>query len=441
MSSIQAYTSATSVLPGEQIDFLVSYDHETSSSHFTIDFYRIGAPEIHLNQQNGSADAYPIPVDYNYSGCQWPPGYSLQVPDDWTSGVYRARLTGSSGDTTDVLFVVKAAAPGTSSKVLVASAVNTYQAYNGWGGGSLYSTPRSVTVTFDRPGDQVGFLNMAEHSFISWAESNNIALEYCTSIDLHANSEIMNNYELLVSVGHDEYWSKEMRDGVEAFVANGGNVAFFSGNVCWWQVRFENNNRRMVCYKSDEDPATPDPLLQTSRATIHWFNSPVNRPENQMTGVSFRNGAGWWDAWPAGQPYPNYVVRDCQHWVFNGTGLQNGDIFGSGAEILWYETDAAAFVEQNGVPQVTGRDFTPTSFHILATADLRNWKNQQGWATMGIYQNNGGNVFAAATIGWARGLQANDQIVSQITNNVITRLSRPAIGNRALGWVSLLLDG
>jgi hypothetical protein len=299
---------------------------------------------------------------------------------------------------------------------------------------------RSVTVTFDRPGDQLAFLDSAEGSFISWAESNNIALEYCTSIDLHANQESLNYYQLLVSVGHDEYWSKEMRDGVEAFVANGGNVAFFSGNVCWWQVRFENNNRRMVCYKSDENPATPDPLLQTSRATIHWFNSPVNRPENQMTGVSFRNGAGWWDP-PDPQPFPDYVVWGSQHWVFSGTGLQDGDGFGSDAQILAYETDAAEFVEQNGTPKVTGSDFTPTSFHILATADLRNWKNKQGWATMGIYQNNGGSVFTAATIGWARGLQANDQMVSQITKNVIARLSEPGIGNRALGWLSLLLDG
>jgi hypothetical protein len=358
MSLIQAYASATSVLPGEQIDFLVSYDHETSSSDITIDFYRIGAPELHVGQQNGRADAYSIPDDYNYSGCQWPPGYSLQVPDDWKSGVYRARLTGSSGDTTDVLFVVKAAAPGTTSKVLLALAVNTYQAYNEWGGGSLYSNPRSVTVTFDRPGDQVGFLDIAEHSFIGWAEGNNIPLEYCTSVDLHANPDLLSYYQLLVSVGHDEYWSKEMRDGVDAFIASGGNVAFFSGNVCWWQVRFENNNRRMVCYKSDENPDTPDPLLQTSLATINWFNPPVNRPENLMTGVSFRNGAGWWDAWPAGQPYPNYVVRDGQHWVFDGTGLQNGDIFGSKAQILWDETDAAEFVEENGVASIFSRPLT-----------------------------------------------------------------------------------
>jgi hypothetical protein len=218
MSSLQAYPSATSVSPGGQIDFLVSYDHGASSSDFTIDFYRIGAAEVHLAQGNGSADAYATPGDYNYSGCQWPPGYSLQVPNDWASGVYRARLTGSSGDATDVLFAVKAAAPGTISKVLLALAVNTYQAYNEWGGSSLYSAPRSVTVTFDRPGDQVGFLNIAEAGFISWAENNHIALEYCTSLDLHANPEILNGYQLLLSVGHDEYWSKEMRDGVEAFI-------------------------------------------------------------------------------------------------------------------------------------------------------------------------------------------------------------------------------
>jgi hypothetical protein len=278
--SIEAYASATSVRPGEQLDFMVSYDHGPSSPDFTVQVSRLGATAI-LSQLSGRADAYPTPVDYNYSGCQWPVACSLVVPDDWTSGVYRARLTGSSGDGTDLLFVVKAATPGAGSPILLALTVTTYQAYNGWGGGSLYSDPRSVTVTFDRPGDQLGHMNeFGETTFISWAEGNNIALEYCTGVDLHANPNLLNYYQLLLSVGHDEYWSKEMRDGVESFIANGGNAAFFSGNTCWWQVRFESNNRRMVCYKSDENPDTPDPLINgklfcATNDNKLWWRDPV----------------------------------------------------------------------------------------------------------------------------------------------------------------------
>src|SRR5262249_6028206 len=135
--------------------------------------------------------------------------------------------------------------------------------------------------------------NLWERPFIAWLEHNGFEVEYGTSLDLHADPDFLNNYQLLLSVGHDEYWSKEMRDNVESFIAHGRNVAFFSGNVCWWQVRFENNNRTMVCYKD----ASLDPLTghDNNRVTVRWRDTPVNRPENQLTGVSFANGAGWWN--------------------------------------------------------------------------------------------------------------------------------------------------
>jgi hypothetical protein len=78
-----------------------------------------------------------------------------------------------------------------------------------------------------------------------------------------------------------------MRDSVERFVANGGNVAFFSGNVCRWQVRVENNNRTMVCYRYR---VADDPLAGTDneRVTVNWYAAPVDRPGNRMTGVDSR---------------------------------------------------------------------------------------------------------------------------------------------------------
>jgi hypothetical protein len=444
--SIEAYASATSVLPGQSIDFMVSYDHASNSSDFTIDLVRIGAAPVPIGPQlHGNADLYPVPPDFNSNGCQWPVACSFVIPSDWTSGLYRAQVTGGSGDTTPVFFVVKAAGSGAGSSILLALTVTTYQAYNAWGGTSLYSSPRSITVTFDRPGDWLGHMNeFGETAFIAWAENNGIGLEYCTSIDLHATPEILNYYQLLLSVGHDEYWSKEMRDGVESFIANGGNVAFFSGNTCWWQVRFENNSRSMVCYKSDEDPTTPDPLIQTdpARATVKWYDTPVNRPENHMTGVSFRHGGGWWGAPDIpSRRYRGYTVANAAHWVFDATGLTNGQVFGAAPNgdtaIIGNETDAAVIAAGSNPPVVTGEDGTPRTFLVLAMADLSDWPgsvppppgvSQDDWnksgaagaATMGIYRNNGGSVFTAATDWWPRGLQGS--VVSQITSNVLTRL-------------------
>jgi hypothetical protein len=430
MSSIAAYGSRASVFPGGKIDFSVSYDHGAASPKFTIDFYREGVLEVHIGEQvtdlHAESQGSP-PPDFNDKGCRWPVAYPFIVPNDWASGVYIARFTGSTGETADVLFVVKAAAPGSNSKIVLALTVNRAQAYNDWGGTSLYSDPRSVRVSFDRPGGLVEtFRKVGEQRFIIWAESNGFELEYCTSIDLHANSNFLDNYQLLLSVGHDEYWSKEMRDNVEAFIANGGNVVFLSGNVCSWQVRFENNDRTMVCYKSDEHNTppdnTPDPDPDPTRQTIHWWDTPVLRPENSMTGVRF--SAGWWN----GPIIPDrrlrgYKVSNSSHWVFHGTGLTDGDEFGASNNprlspdenvartILGSETDTATIVDGSSPPVVTGEDGTPGSFVVLGRADLSDWPGSTnvpsslslserdewlsgkwgapGSATMGIYQRNG----------------------------------------------------
>src|SRR5262249_45089668 len=121
-------------------------------------------------------------------------------------------------------------------------------------------------------------------------------------------------------------------------------------------------------------------------------------------------------------------VRFADHWVFAGTGVSDGDRFGLGA--VGYETDAAEFDEIDGVPRATGRDGTPPSFVILATADLRHWRRfgQGGVATMGIFRLGAGTVFNAATVNWCNTL--DDPVVERVTRNVLDRLS----GQPAPGW-------
>jgi hypothetical protein len=162
-------------------------------------------------------------------------------------------------------FIVRAAAPGSHSKVLVKISDTTTQAYNMWPGAP--SSPNSVSlyepnnrmprISFDRPYFQ-GTDNYEKYQlpFLRWAKANGFELEFCSSLDLHANPRLLDNYRLFLSLGH-------VRDNVEAFIGYGGNMAFFSGNACWWQVRFDNNNRTMVCYKSDENESPHDPFIET----------------------------------------------------------------------------------------------------------------------------------------------------------------------------------
>ena len=99
--------------------------------------------------------------------------------------------------------------------------------------------------------------------------------------------DVLDDYRLLVIVGHSEYWSGPMRDRVERFVRHGGNAAFFAGNVCWWQIRFEDDGQTMVCYKQRAfDPAAQSPAtLRTN--TVNWMEPYLHRPETQLTGVRY----------------------------------------------------------------------------------------------------------------------------------------------------------
>ncbi|MEQ4721519.1 N,N-dimethylformamidase beta subunit family domain-containing protein [Nonomuraea sp. B19D2] len=344
------------------------------------------------------------------------PAWTLKVGDDWPSSLYRAIYHDTSA-----YFVVCAAMP--ASPILVSIPFPTWEAYNrpGVPGEGLYQSEqpdRAVKVTFDRPGAGPQ-IEEWELGLLRWLGPAGYPVDYCSALDLHGGLDFLTRYRLLLINGHDEYWSWEMRDTVEEFARRGGNIAIFSGNTCWWQVRFEDDLRTMVCYRD----ATADPMAATDpgRVTVEWPSDPVNRPENTLTGLSFRNGAGCWvDSRVMSQE--SYTARFAGHWVFEGTGLADGDTFGRGA--IGYETDAADLEWVAGVPRVTGRDGTPPSFVVLATADLSHWRRygKGGAATMGVHRLGAGTIFNAGTINWGNTL--HDPVLATITRNVLDRLSR-----------------
>lgn len=432
--TVEAYCSTTSLFPGETLRF-----HARCSEAVPVTIEILRHPsDVVVHSMSAPASPQPVPPEAHARGCGWPSIASLVIPVSWRSGTYRANLTAATGDSTEIYFVVKATEA--TSPILMSLAVTTYEAYNSWPasswpGNSLYisdSPARSREVSFDRPNNRAAaFFARWEGPFIRWAEDEGIELDYCTSIDLHNAPELLHRYRLLLSVGHDEYWSKEMRDNVEEFVSRGGNAAFFSGNVCMWQVRLEDGDRRLVCYRNPlEDPLTG---IDNDRVTTEWYIAPVSRPTNTLTGVSFRNGAMYTHGSRyVGDTAPTprredaaYRVTFPEHWVFAGVQLDDDGTFGRGENILGYETDAAEYVEVDGVPRPTGRDGTPESFVILATADLTGWHGAGlgGYATMGLFRRNG-TTFTAATTDWPAGLSRARSAVPQITRNVIRRLMR-----------------
>jgi hypothetical protein len=180
----------------------------------------------------------------------------------------------------------------------------------------------------------------------------------------------------------------------------------------------------MFCYK-DKD-ADPQAGSDTGLVTVNWWDDPVDRPGNRMTGVDSRKGAYWKSGI---LPSVTYNVQFPQHWVFD-TALGPSTELNVGRDVGYDETDAADLSDFSGEtpPRATGNDGTPLNFICLAIADCQDWGErsggQSGWATMGIFRNNG-TVFTAATINWVDGLGLDGgwTAVDQITQNILRRLS------------------
>jgi hypothetical protein len=416
------YADRTSVLQGGTISFHIA----TSVSPFTLEIVNLAQPNSVLTTIPSLTSSA---IDCNgmwEEGCGWPVTTQFTIPAAWPSGYYAARFP-TSGGTRNLTFVVRAANPGIASPVVVVSASNTAQAYNQFGGKSVYDSistnnQRAHIVSFERPYfDNLGLGRYPawEQKFVDFMTAENRTFEVITDDDL-ADPNLLGNYRLVLLVGHSEYWTLTARQTLEAYINGGGNVAVFGGNSMWWQARVDLTERQFTVYKS----AALDPLngVQNELVTVNWYDSPVYHPENTALGSSFRNAAyanvapGTFTALPIAERTP-YTVIDASSWVFSGTGLLNGQTFGQAS--AGTETDGVVFnTLPGGELVVDGSDGAPLTFQILATLPA-----EEGYGTIGYYTNaNGGAVFNVGTRDWTIGL-ASDAAVQQITRNVIERMS------------------
>jgi hypothetical protein len=384
----------------------------------------------------------PIPLgpgDADTEGCRWPGTTAVEaVPDSWPSGLYLAQFTTAAAPTgqltaspgANAVFVVRAG-PHAASDTLVQLGVATWSAYHIWRDRNLYIADvgdptgrtderlRAHRVSLHRPG--IGLV--PEHRipwwpprallysapFIGWLRTTDFSVDFCTGLDLHFGTVDLDEYNLLFTVGHDEYWTGRQRDVVEAFTAAGGNAVFLGGNIAYWQIRVSDDGSAIDCYKRDDrpsrgggtrpvplDPAYRDPELYPEHdndgVTVEFWAPPVDRSTTTLTGVSMRNdaltpgvtaddpeaifaGATWW--WenfggPA-RPAVGFTVCAPDHWLLAGTGLRLGDTFGLERKLVGYECDGLDVEWRDGVPTPTGRDGAPSGVEILAYADCRDW--------------------------------------------------------------------
>ncbi|HLH71892.1 MAG TPA: N,N-dimethylformamidase beta subunit family domain-containing protein, partial [Chloroflexota bacterium] len=399
---IRGYFDQQSVNAGQSIRLFVS----TAQPSFNVDLYRMGwyggaGARLIASYTGLPGQNQPVPTPDPSTGliaANWQPSLTITTGTTWLSGVYLAKLTASSGDAGYALFVVRN--DGAQADILYEVPFATYQAYNNWGGKSLYdfsstnSIP-AVKVSFDRPYAAwagAGSFFDGDYNMILWLEQQGYNVTYVTSIDIQTNPAILNGRKVFLSPWHDEYWSKGMRDNLTAAFNRGMNLLFLGANAIYWQIRWENSasgaaNRVIVCYKD----ATTDPLAKTQPAltTVAWRDPPVNQPESALLGEQFNGYFNY------GTSYP-WVVQNANHWLYSATGLQNNQTIPG---LVGYEYDNTAGGTVAGATQLSLSPVTN-----LANVDT----GEPDTASATIYRaSSGAWVFDAGTIYWSWKLDDN----------------------------------
>lgn len=442
---VEAYPDQQSYAPGDSLQLHIS----ASTKKADVLIERVGGVRKKVHEvKDLVVTESPIPARSSSHGCNWPIALQLAIPLDWSSGYYEVTLSvkdrggefthrGDRTASSKCFFVLRSPQPGKTSRILLQLSTNTYNAYTNWGGHSVYAYHdrdglQGHRVSFHRP-QSSQYFNW-EHPFVTWAEKNGFELDYASNNDLEYHPELLKNYRLVLSVGHDEYWSAGMRDNLEAYIAAGGNVAFFSGNTCCWQIRNEDGGQAFTCYKQWYNI---DPVFATGNhmtLSTAWSHHLVGRPENQLTGVGFLWGGYHRSHQQFMEGSGAFTVYRPDHWLFANTSLKAGDEFGGEETIVGYECDGCEIQWREGLPFATGKDGTPETFTILAACPARwhpddsQWydrfpKDRVGNAVLGVYTNvNGGTVFTCGSTDWAHGLRGKTPVVEQITTNILKKL-------------------
>ncbi|HRQ14787.1 MAG TPA: hypothetical protein PK205_15910, partial [Promineifilum sp.] len=416
-NSAGAYPSKVSVLPGESLDFHISNGY---SGKYTLSIYREGATRTLMGTvPNVSTGNYSCAGGYD-NGCSWPVGATFKIPNSWPSGVYTVDIPRNSGNPMRTLFYVRPAQP--KARILFLSSVNTIQAYNDYGGGSLYgfdNTVKSERVSFDRPyANGVGLYDRWESYFVTWAEQAGYGMDYAATYDLDFVPRLLDGYDLVIIAGHSEYWTWAMRQRLRAYIDGGGRFMNLSGNTMWWQVRFEDNGRTMVGYKSWRKDPEKSAELSTD---VNW-DRPIFDSSFTITGLHWPYGG-----YPGGTGDGYYVIK-ANHWIYQGTGLTENTLFGKGptvdTSIHDKESDGLAFncaADGSTLLGPVAGTGTPANFTILGLTRVHSkQRDLDGVAMMGLYTTPaGGAVFSAGTTGWVLGL--GQPAVDRITRNVMDR--------------------
>jgi hypothetical protein len=426
---IEGYTTKVSVLPGQRVGLKVS----TAAERFRVAAFRFGWYHHHWARRvwssgwfRGSRQASPVFFRERTRTIVAPWKRSLTVSTaGWRPGVYVFKLIAGTGWQAHVPFMVRS--PSALGRVALVAPVATWQAYNDWGGYSLYTGPpgdrRSWAVSFNRPYPPPGAgRTQMMHGAVPiavLAARLNIPLAYLTNVDVAADAGALKGARGFVDISHDEYWSRAMRRHVTRARRAGTNLAFLGANTMYWRIRLEDTpngpNRLEVGYRSD---AALDPVAQhhPGRTTARWRDRPVPNPENRVIGMLY-------ECFPVDAPYRVMTPR---WWGFRHTGVVHGTTF---AHLVGPEADRVYPIRS-----------TPRPLQILSYAKYS--CGGVGTSTQSTYYTgpSGAAVFTAGTLRWTCALvrrcqpfilpKRTQRFVRIVTSNVMRLFAKGPAGRR-----------
>ena len=375
---IEAYTGRLSCRVGESMPIHVS----TRAERYDVVVERWGATREVVWRSDALPGRYVAPPpDADSAGCDWPVSFEVPAGVARVSGFHLVTLWAAGADAgrgvAHAGFVVRPAEP--NHRALLVLATNTWNAYNTWGGASLYTGGHRVSFRrpwarglLDRPEVErddrkarpVRFRETAdpdgeifqryrfehgyssaigstgwfthERRFVEWAEAEGYGFDYAVSSDLD-DPGALEGYDLVLGVGHDEYWTSSARDAVDGHVRRGGGYVSLSGNTMFWQVRIDDGAMTCHKYRAHLD----DPVVGTAAESTMsglWCDPLVDRPEWSTLGAGSVFGLYHRFGTATAHGTGGFTVFRSDHWLFRGTGLGYGDLIGGDDGVVGYET-------------------------------------------------------------------------------------------------------
>src|SRR4051812_16709882 len=472
-STIQGYATSMSVNKGDTIRFKI----KTTASAYHVDIYRLGyyqgnGARLQASNIRPSAtlpQTQPSCITTASTGLidcgNWAVSGSWTVPSSSVSGVYIAKLVrDDTGGASQIPFVVRD--DSSSSQMLVRTSDSTWQAYNKYGGNSLYSCTSpcppgnpdgykgAFSVSYNRPFDGTitqdngrSYLFYAEYQMIRFLERNGYDASYMSQADVSANAGLLLNHKAIISSGHDEYWSGQERANVEAARDAGVSLAFFSGNEVYWKTRWQSSSadgtatqyRTLTTYKDTHFNAPTDPTAWTGTWRDPRFAAVGDsKPENALTGQLFIINSGSSDI-TVPSTYKN--MRLWRNTAVANLGAGQSRTLGAGNQTLGYEWDVD--VDNGFRPRGQFRLSSTTVSGVESFLDYGTTVKQGTTQTHHLTEYktpSGALVFGAGTVQWAWGLDDTnawsnngppagatpDPVMQQATVNLFADMGVPA---------------